>query len=501
MTVTGRQIAKGAAWMVLFKFTERGLGLISTIFLARLLVPADFGVVAMAMTVIAVLELMGAFSFDLALIQNTNAGRDHYDTAWTFNLLFAAVSALLMIALALPMTNFFNEPRLESVMYWLALGMAIQGFENIGVVAFRKDMRFDKEFKFLMGKKLAGFIVTVPLALILQSYWALVIGTIVGRTAGTLLSYVVQEYRPRFTLVARAQLFHFSKWILLNNIAVFLRHRSADIIVGGYAGPHALGLFSTAYEISNLPTTELSAPINRALFPGYAKMGQDVATVRQNYLRVTGLIALVALPAALGIATIAPLLVPVLLGSNWLEAVPLVQILAVFGALTVIQNNNGAVLLALGKPQIVTGLAAFSGVLFLPMLVLLTMRYGAAGAAWANIFAAIAIIPINYIYINRVLNLQIFHILCEIWRSIFAAVIMAIIVDTFVAGLAVSSNIGTQIAYLLVAILVGILVYPLAVLALWQLSARPHGAEQLALDFLRRRLQNRSILKRMPPPK
>ena len=491
MKITGRQIAKGAAWMVLFKFTERGLGLISTIILARLLIPQDFGVVAMAMSVIAVLELMGAFSFDVALIQNANAGRDHYDTAWTFNVLFALASALLLVVLALPMAIFYAEPRLEYVMYWLAVGMAVQGFENIGVVAFRKDMRFDKEFKFLFGKKISSFAVTVPLAFILQDYWALVIGTLTGRLAGTLLSYLVHEYRPRFSLAARSELFHFSKWMFFNNVAAFFRYRSADFIVGRFGGPHALGLFSVAYEISNLATTELVAPINRAVFPGYAKMSNDVAELRQGYLNVAALIALLSLPAAFGIAVIAPLLVPVFLGDHWLETIPLIQILAVFGALVAIQNNNGSALLALGKPQVVTGLAALSGILFLPMLIVLTMWYGVMGAAWANLIVVLVMIPINYVFIFRALNMRTSHIVREIWRPIVATAVMTVAIQWYVVEIVAATNIGMQIAHLMVSIVIGLITYPVASLALWQFSGRPSGAEQHVLDYLRRYLARR----------
>jgi lipopolysaccharide exporter len=491
MKITGRQIAKGAAWMVLFKFMERGLGLISTIILARLLVPLDFGVVAMAMSVIAVLELMGAFSFDVALIQNSSAGRDHYDTAWTFNVLFALASALLLLVLALPMANFYTEPRLESVMYWLALGMAVQGFENIGVVAFRKDMRFDKEFKFLFGKKITSFAVTVPLAFILHDYWALVIGTLTGRAAGTVLSFVVHEYRPRFSLAARSELFHFSKWMLFNNIAAFLRFRSTDFIVGRFGGPHALGLFSVAYEISNLPTTELASPINRAVFPGYAKMSNDIPALRQSYLSTAAIITLLSLPAAFGIAAIAPLLVPVFLGANWLDAIPLIQILAVFGALAAIQNNNGPALLALGKPHVVTGLGILSGVLFLPTLIVLTMWYGVMGAAWANLIITFVMIPTGYTYIFRALDLRTYHIIREIWRPIVATAVMATIVHWYVTEIASGTGLSMQIMHLLAAMLIGFITYLVATLALWQISGRPLGAEQHILDYLRRRRSSR----------
>ena len=247
-------MAKGAVWMVLFKFTERGLGLISTIILARLLLPADFGLIAMAVSIIAVLELLNSFGFDTVLIQNPDANRSHYDTAWTFNVIFGTASSLILFLLASPAAAFYDEPRLEMVIDFLAIGTFIQGLGNVGVVAFRKELEFNKEFKFLVAKKLISFCITVPLAFILKNYWALVIGMLAGKSAGMALSYLVHPYRPRFSLAARHELFQFSKWLLLNNLLFFLRFRSAHFIIGKTAGTHALGLYTIAYEISNLPT-------------------------------------------------------------------------------------------------------------------------------------------------------------------------------------------------------------------------------------------------------
>src|SRR5688572_26128481 len=113
--------------MVAARLGDRLIGLVSTIVLARLLVPADFGLVMMAIVIIGALQLLGAFSFDLALIQNHRAGRQHYDTVWTINLLFAVAFGFLVVLLAVPAARFYNEPRLEAVMYVLAVATALQG--------------------------------------------------------------------------------------------------------------------------------------------------------------------------------------------------------------------------------------------------------------------------------------------------------------------------------------------------------------------------------------
>lgn len=163
-------MAAGAVWMVGFKLLDRSLGLISTLILARVLVPQDFGVVAMAMSFVALLELATAFGFDVALIQKQTRDRNHWDTAWTFNVLLGLSVAVAMVSGAPYVADFYRQDALEHVIRALAIGSMVQGFENIGVVAFRTEMRFDREFRFLISKKLVAFAVTIPAALILDSY-------------------------------------------------------------------------------------------------------------------------------------------------------------------------------------------------------------------------------------------------------------------------------------------------------------------------------------------
>ncbi len=369
-------MAKGAIWMVTFKLLDRSLGLLSTIVLARLLVPADYGIIAMAMSLIAILELITTFSFDIPLIQNPNATKHHFDTAWTFNVIFAVSVAAILVVLAAPTARFYSDPRLVAVIAALALGSLVQGFENVGIVEFRKSMQFNREFQFMFGKRLAAFVVTVTLALVLRDYWALVAGMLTARIFGVALSYYLHPYRPSFSLRAHADLFGFSKWLFLNNALFFVNNRSADFVIGKVAGARALGLYGMGYEISNLPTTELIAPINRAVFPGYAQTATDLSGLRRAYLSVISMILMLALPSAAGIAAIAPLMVPVILGPKWLQAIPVIKILAFYGAAMAVQTNMASVFLALAKPRVLTILAAANAAALLPALLVLTFSCG-----------------------------------------------------------------------------------------------------------------------------
>lgn len=479
MTDIDKKIASGAAWMVAFKLIDRGLGLASTVVLVRLLVPADFGLVAMATVIIAALQLLIAFSLDVPLIQNPKAGRDQFDTAWTINLLFGLGAAALLAALGRPAAYFYSDPRLEAVIYVLALGFAVQATGNIGPVIFRRDMRFDQEFKFLLTKRVAVVCATIPLAFWLRSYWALVAGQLLGAMLGVVLSYHASTYRPRFSLAAKGELFHASKWLMLNNLTNFLNVRSAEFILGRILGAQALGYYTIAYEISTLPTTELVAPINRAAFPGYSRLANDKAQLRQSFLAVIGMIALFALPAAFGIFTVADLLVPTMLGWQWEPVVPLMQILALFGVIQALQTNISYVYLATGRLHMIAivGLSQFA--LLLACMLPSLMLWGVKGAAWAYLASSIVMIPVNQILLARYLELSGTAFARCLARPFLAALIMAALVLLLKHSITLPASTVAYLAMLLACVALGATVYVLALYLLWRGAGQPPGPEQV----------------------
>jgi lipopolysaccharide exporter len=475
------EIAKGAVWMVAFKLIDRGVGLASTIVLARLLAPADFGLIAIAMMLIGALQLLFAFNFDVHLIQSAKAGRDQFDTVWTFNLIFGAACAVLLSALAHAVSRFYHEPRLEAVVYTLAFGCFAAGFSNIGPVIFRREMRFDREFKFMLGKRLAPVLVTIPIAIWLHSYWALAIGQLAGTLASVLLSYQVSDYRPKFSLKARSELFHASKWLFINNMLQFLNGRAAEFVIGKFAGVAGLGVYTISSEIATLPTTELVAPINRAAFPGYSRLAHDIDQLRNSFLGVISAIALFALPAGIGIVVVADLMVPAVLGAKWLTAIPLIQVLAVYGVLTSLQTNISYVYLAVGRPRLITAVAAAQFVVLLALLLPATWRWGATGAAWSFLITALCMVPVNQVLIAKQLRLSAVGYAARLWRPALAALLMAMAVAGVKRYLALGNETHAYVLALLLCCAAGAVVYAVSLYALWRLSGRPEGAERACL--------------------
>lgn len=475
-------MARGAAWMILFKWVERGLGFISTLILVRLLSPEDFGMVAMAFSFIMMAELLAAFAFDIALIQDQSAGVDHYNSAWTANVILGICIALIMWVSAQPISVFYGEPRLVLLVKVLALGPVFSGFQNIGIVAFRKELDFRKEFTFQVSRKLIGFCVTIPLAFILQSYWALVFGTLASKFGGTLLSYWVHSFRPWFSKKELGSLLNFSRWMLINSVVNFFKNRLTDFFIGRISGSAALGTFNVTQEFANLPTAEIGAPLNRALLPGFAKLKDSVANVRDSFRTAVGLLALIAIPIGAGLYAISPVLVPVLLGEKWMAAIPIMEILSISSAILVFHGTIVTLFIALGKPREATK-TNFAFVVILAIgLAVLTEPYAAVGAAFAMLVATVLSTPLYLWQLRRFIDERISQFFLSIMRPALAAAAMTYAVRAVLPEYELGWPVSRGVGVLMLAIGVGAATYAAVLAVLWIGFGKKKGPEALVLE-------------------
>jgi lipopolysaccharide exporter len=475
----GREVAAGAAWMVALKFIERAIGFVSTLVLARLLLPADFGLVAMAMAVFAFVEIAGSFGFDLALIRQRDASRAQYDSAWSLSMVYGALSGVVLLALAYPSARFFNEPRLVPVMAALAAIAFLQGFENIGTVNFRKEFRFGKDFQFMLAKKLIAFVVTLALALTWRNHWALLAGIGASRVSGVALSFLMHPYRPRWDMSGVRDLLRFSRWIVASRIIEYFNDRGPDFMIGRFLDAASLGLYRVAREVATLPTTELLFPVMRAVFPGYAAVAHDRSELARSFLTVQGTIVMMTLPAGIAIVLLADPIVRLLLGPNWLAAIPLIQILGIYGVLTVFQATNVSVFHVLGVPKQAAALKVVEVLLLLPLLAWAMSRgYGLVAAAWAVVAVQALVIPAGMVLIARLLGVGFVDRVRVVWRPAIGALLMAAVIallSTYIIPPATGWS--SAALHLAVAAPAGGVAFAVTVYLLWRAASRPPGPE------------------------
>jgi lipopolysaccharide exporter len=487
-SVSTRSVATGVAWMASARVVVRTLGLLSTLALARLLAPVDFGLVAMAMVVAGALELLTLFSFDVALIQLRNITREHYDSAWTLNLLMGIALASALVLSTPIAAEFYHEARLHWILPLIGLKYLVDNAVNTGTVDFRRELKFGQEFYLQVVPKIASVVITVPLALWLRDYRALIAGMLLSSAVGFLMSYAVHPHRPRWCLSEAAGLFRFSRWLLLNNLLNFLRTRSADLIVGRVLGATPLGVFALAIEVSNLPSTELVAPINRVLFPTYAKIAEDPDRLRRAFSASLGIIAMLILPVSVGLAALADPLVRVMLGDKWLDVISPLSMLALAGAATVLQTNPGSVYGAIGKPRAIALTQVVHVVTLIPMQIFAAYHGGLIAFAAAQLLHNLLFgITSTYVILIRMTPIRVSDVLGPTWRPLIACATMFVALGWLVPPAAQGDSLTGSLATLAIGSSVGAAIYLVVLYALWFVCGRPNGSEASALELIYRR--------------
>ena len=489
------QMAFGAAWMTGARLGVQLLGLASTMILARLLTPEDFGLIALAMSVVALLDTLSHFGFEVPLIQKQDATRDDFDTAWTMNILVGALIAATIVLVSPLAARFYSEPRIVPILQWIALSHFVFSFQNIGIVLFRKELNFRRDFALQIAQKAATLAVSIPLVFALRSYWALVASMVAGRFISVVISYGFLPYRPRLCLRSWRELFGFSKWLQVNGTLSYVRDRGYVLIVGRMLDAPSVGLFSMADEIASLPSSTLVAPLNRAVFPGFARISNQTSRLRDSYRSMLGLVALLAVPAAVGIAAVAPLAVPVMLGPNWQAAVPLLSLLALAGATRTLTASTVSIQYATGQPQLQTYTTGLQALTLVPMVVAGVMKMGVVGAAWAYLLHSLLVfMPISYWFLLRRTPIQFSDVWQPLWRPLAAATVMFVAIRPVAAAWAVPGTLEA-LPRLILMVGLGVLAYAAGIMLLWWASGLPDGPERtvvrrgrrLVRDFWRRR--------------
>lgn len=486
MTISKREVkpvsaVRGALLTVGMRWIDRLIGLVSTLILARLLLPEDFGIVAMASIIVGLIGTLLDLGVVSALVQNKHAAREEFDTAWTLRLLQAVFIALFLWLLAPFAAEYFRDSRVQDVIRVMSLAVVIGGLENIGIVAFWKNMEFGRDFQFFFFRRIAGFVVTIALAFWMHSYWAMVIGTVVGRTVGVGLSYLLHDYRPRFSMKRLRQIWSFSQWILVRNLGGYALGELDKFLVGRRTDAATMGTYALADEIAAMPGSELLAPLGRVLFPAFVSVADDSKKLRTMFCRAFGVQTLLALPAAVGLAMVADDAVPLLLGERWLSAIPLIQTLALIGAFSALTHSGSYLLLALGKVR----MQALIFWLLLGWMVFLTTIVfpdaGAQGLAHIKLATSalefILFVALVSYYVKAV---RISDFLKHAWRPVLSTGIMALALSHLP-----KFEFLALVLQLSVSIILGAAIYASAVLILWRTSGSQEGAETYLLEQLR----------------
>jgi len=480
-----RKMAGGAAWMVSARMVMRLSGLINVIIVARLLPPADFGVVGLTVAFIGAFEAMSDMSVNTALVRHPDPQRKHYDTVFTFMMLRGVLLAGIALLAAAPMAAFYGDERLVIVAYALAAQQLLFAVVNPGIADFQRDFDFRRDFAFLAIRKLASTVVCVSVALtIWPDYRALVAGLIAGTVATLLASYILSPYRPRPSLAAFGEIFGFSKWMLVTNLLRFAQHRLDTFILGKTLGLTALGFYTIALELANLVSTEFAMPLRRAFMPGYAKLQDDIAGLRAQFGSAYGAAMLIAVPFAVGVSLVAEPAIRLAFGEGWEAAVGPMRVLAANGLALASVAFCWPVIIAMGEPRKLAPLQILSLIVGGPSIWWASTEFGLVGAAWAMVGMSTLYAALVMRVALTLMRSDTLIVLRWLPRVLCATLVMAVSVRMVQAGLPPITGMASAAVVFIGSGVTGAASYPVALLGLWWMAGKPVGPESTVLSLV-----------------
>ncbi len=386
--LTGK-VVRGGFWVFALRLSNRLLGLVSTIILARVLAPSDFGLFGVALLAMGAIETFSQMGINIALVQKKDEIASYLDTAWTFQALRGALLALILFAIAPSVAFFFDTPAATPILQVIGFSTLIRGLTNIGVVYFQKELEFNKQYFYQLSGTVSNVAVAITAVILLQNIWALVFGLLAGNLAQLIVSYAIHPYRPRPRIVWKQflDLFHFGKWFLGSSILIYLVTQGDSILVGKLLGVTALGLYQMAYRISNMPATEITHVISEVTFPAYAKIQKDLWRLREAYFKVFHLTLFFSFLIAWIIFILSYDITLLFLGDKWLAMVPTMKILIFSGLLRSIEATANPIFNAVGKPFIVTKGEIIRSVALFITIYPLIYYYGLLGVSLSLLFS------------------------------------------------------------------------------------------------------------------
>ena len=347
------KVLRSSLWQYLGSWIDKIIGFISTIILARILIPDDFGVVAAASLITGLFHVIGNVGTEQYLIRKKDILRSELDTGWTINIIMKSLSAIGIFLLAKVIADYMDDSRLVLVLQIISFSSLLAGFNNIGMVLYEKDYKYKPRFVIRLISRLISFFAKVSLALYLDNYWAFIIAEFIEVTIFLIGTFIAHPFRPRLSLLNWKQQWLFSQWILLKSVFVFIRFRVDKILLSKFLPLEALGLYTVSMDLATLPAGQLIAPVMEPLYVGLSEIHGNKVLFADKVHKALSLLFIIVLPVAFGIYATADNLVYILLGEKWQHAVPLVTVVAFVLIPGVLGDFLTRVMTALGKVKLI----------------------------------------------------------------------------------------------------------------------------------------------------
>lgn len=411
------------AWTALVKWGSQLLSWGAVVYLARVLTPADYGLVGLAAVYLALIGILTEGGLGTSIITLRQMSDDEVAQVHTVSALLGLAGTVLTAAAAIPLGAFFRSPELPPVVAVLGLNAFLSSLRVVPVAILQRQLRF-RGLAMVDGiHAVTGTLATTGLAILGWRYWALVAGNLAANLVAAVVAGMMSHRRfarPRGSL---GKYFGFTRDILVGRVAWFTYTNADFMVAGRMLGTAALGAYSFAWNIASTPVEKVTALVTRVTPGLFSRLQHDRAALTRYLLSLTEGLVFLTLPASIGLTVVADDFVLAYLGPQWVETILPLRILALYVTFRSVVTLLPQILTVLGQTRFLMINGLITAVV-LPVSFVIGSRWGGAGiaAVWALVYP-IRLIPL-YRRTLRALSLSFGTYLRAVWPATRASLLM-----------------------------------------------------------------------------
>jgi O-antigen/teichoic acid export membrane protein len=422
----GSRIRSGVAWKAGSQLTLQVTRMAVALVLARLLAPHDWGLAAMVLVFSGFAVVFTDSALGTALIQRRVVLEEDRATVFWSSAVIGLALMLVGIGLADPLARFYGEAEVAPLFAVLSVSFLVNALGTTQQALLVRDMRFRRLELRQIAATIVGAVAGIAVAVAGYGAWAIVAQLLVEAVVSTALLWYLAEWWPSFTfsVASLRRLAGFAGNVFGENLLYQAGRNLGNLLIGRFLGASSLGLYALATNIVLVPFSRIAGPLQQVFFPAFSQMGDDRPRIADTWIRATRLVGLISIPALVGLAVVAPDFVQVVLGSNWADATPVIQILALVGLVQSLQTLCGEVLLALGRAN---WLFRFTALWFVATLVSVAigLQWGVIGVAACYAIATLLVEPVRTYITARALGTSPWSFVTALAGVTQAALLMA----------------------------------------------------------------------------
>ncbi len=424
-----KQALSGMLWSSIQTFGTQIIGFVVSIILARLLLPAEFGLIGMIGIFLGIAGTLISSGLSASIIRTDNPDQSDYSTVFVFNLVGSCILYAVMYFLAPFIADFFQQPLLVSITRWYCLIFIINAFSAVQITRLHKNLDFKTETQASIVSTVFSAVVGVSLAYTGFGVMSLVWMAIAGAIVNTVMLWIQSHWKPSLLFDKSKFRYHFAfgSRMMASGILDIVFTNIYVLIIGKYFNATQLGYYNRADSMKQLPVSTFSNILTKVTYPLFAEIKNDDIRLKSVYKQIMKMVIFIIAPLLMILGVLAEPLFRFLFTEKWLPAVPYFQILCINGLIYPLHSYNLNILTVKGRSDLFLKLEVAKKIL-LTAVVVISFFFGIYGLLWGQVIFSFVAFFINTHYSGKFLKYSSWEQLKDILPAILLSISMGIFI-------------------------------------------------------------------------